>query len=96
MTSMTIPFDSRVHVPDDVLVSHLDGESVLLNLRSECYFGLDEMGTRVWELLKSGSVQSVYDRLLTEYDVDPETCRLDLTELLDTLLQQGLVEVASE
>jgi hypothetical protein len=96
MTSMTIPFDSHVRVPDDVLVSHLDGESVLLNLRSECYFGLDEMGTRVWELLKSGSIQSVYETLLAEYDVDPERCRLDLTELLDNLVQQGLVQVAPE
>jgi hypothetical protein len=94
MTSITIPFDSRVRVPSDVLVSHLDGESVLLNLRSECYFGLDEMGTRVWELLGSGSIQSVYETLLAEYDVDPETCRLDLTELLDGLVKQGLVEIA--
>jgi hypothetical protein len=94
MTSMTIPFDSRVRVPDDILVSHLDGESVLLNLRSECYFGLDDRGTRVWNLLTSGTIQSVYETLLAEYDVDPETCRLDLTELLDSLVQQGLVEVA--
>jgi hypothetical protein len=92
---MTIPFDVRVLVPNDVLVSQLDGESVLLKLRSECYFGLDEMGTRIWELLKSSeSVQSVYETLLTDYAVDPETLRLDLTELLDSLLQQGLVEVA--
>jgi hypothetical protein len=96
MTSITIPFDSRLSVPGDVLVSHLDGESVLLNLRSECYFGLDEMGTRVWKLLESGSVQSVYETLLREYDVDPERCRRDLAELLDSLVQQGLVEVAPE
>ena len=87
-------FDSRVRIPDDVLVSELDGESVLLNLRSESYFGLDEMGTRVWELLKSESIQRVYEALLADYDVDPEILRVDLSELLDNLVQQGLVEVA--
>ena len=91
---MPMSFDSRVRIPDDVLVSELDGESVLLNLRSESYFGLDEMGTRIWELLKSEPIQRVYESLLADYDVDPEMLRLDLTELLDNLVQQGLVEVA--
>jgi hypothetical protein len=91
---MPMSFDSRLRIPDDVLVSELDGESVLLNLRSESYFGLDEMGTRIWELLKSESIQRVYDTLLADYDVDPEMLRVDLSELLDNLVQQGLVEVA--
>ena len=92
---MTISFDSRVRIPDHVLVSHLEGESVLLNLRSECYFGLDNIGTRFWEKLeKSPSIQSVYETLLADYDVDPETFRVDLTELLNSLVQQGLVEFA--
>ena len=91
---MPMSFDSRVRIPDDVLVSELDGESVLLSLRSESYFGLDEMGTRVWELLKSESIQRVYETLLADYDVDPEMLRVDLSELLDNLVQQGLVEIA--
>jgi hypothetical protein len=91
---MPMSFDSRLRIPDDVLVSELDGESVPLNLRSESYFGLDEMGTRIWELLKSESIQRVYDTLLADYDVDPEMLRVDLSELLDNLVQQGLVEVA--
>jgi hypothetical protein len=92
---MSISFDSPVRIPADVLVSEIDGESVLLKLTSECYFGLDEMGTRIWQLLKSSdSIQSAYATLLSEYDVEPETLRLDLTELLDNLVQQGLVEVA--
>ena len=93
---MSISFDWKVRVPDDVLVSQLDGESVLLKLKSECYFGLDEIGTRIWELLlSSDSIQSAYEALVAEYDVDPDKVRADLTELLDSLVQQGLIEVAS-
>ena len=93
---MSISFDSKVRVPADVLVSELDGESVLLKLQSECYFGLDEIGTRIWELLlSSDSIERAYESVLSEFDVDPNQFRADLTELVDSLVQQGLIEVAA-
>jgi len=93
---MSISFDWKVRVPDDVLVSQLDGESVLLKLKSECYFGLDEIGTRIWDLLlSSDSIQGAYEALVTEYDEDPDKLRADLTELVDSFVEQGLIEVAS-
>jgi hypothetical protein len=92
---MKISFDSKVRVPDDVLVSQLDGESVLLNLQSESYHGLNEVGTRFWELLTaSESIRSAYEALLAEYAVDPETLRGDLIELVGALQEKGLVELA--
>ena len=94
---MAIPFSARLSAPRDVLVSELAGESVILNLKSECYFGLDEMGTRMWNALTtSESIQAAYDGLLAEYDVDAEELRHDLTELIEMLVDQGLLEVASE
>ena len=93
---MSISFDWKVRVPDDVLVSQLDGESVLLKLKSECYFGLDEIGTRIWDLLLSSeSIQGAYEALVAEYDEDPDKLRADLTELLGSFVEQGLIEVAS-
>ena len=90
-----ISFGSRLRTPDDVLVSQLDGESVLLKLQSECYFGLDEIGTRMWQLLVSAdSVQSAYDTLLSEYEVEPDALREHLGDLVADLLRQGLVEIA--
>lgn len=75
-------------------MSELDGEAVLLKLQSESYFGLDEIGTRMWQLLlSSDSVQLAYDALLSEFEVAPEVLRVTLTELLDNLLQQGLLEI---
>jgi hypothetical protein len=94
---MTISFNARVSVPRDVLVSELAGESVILNLNSECYFGLDPMGTRMWTALtNSESIQAAYDGLLSEYDVGEERLRRDLTDLIGKLLEQGLVEVTVE
>jgi hypothetical protein len=92
---MTITFDARVSVAPDVLVSELAGESVLLNLNSECYFGLDQVGTRMWAALTtSESIQGAYDELLAEYDVSEGQLKQDLTELLCKLLDRGLLEVA--
>ncbi len=87
-------FQKRVLVPSDVLVSTVGGESVILNLISERYFGLDEIGTRMWALLTtSDSIQAAYEILLDEYDVDEQLLRQDLMDLIGRLTEQGLVEI---
>lgn len=94
---MAISFKDRVKVQDEVLISGLQGESVILNLNSERYFGLDEVGTRFLTLLsEADSIQTAYDALLEEYDVEPEVLRRDLTALLDELIDNGLVKVSVE
>jgi hypothetical protein len=85
---------ARVTVPADVLFRDLDGESVILNLQTESYFGLDEVGTRMWALLTaSDSVRAALDALLEEYETDAGTMRKDLEELIGKLVEQGLLEV---
>jgi len=67
-------------------------ESILLDLKTERYLGLDDVATRIWEVVTTaGSIQSAYDALLTEFDVDPERLREDLDEFVQELLQLGLV-----
>src|SRR5437879_8336755 len=93
---MPISLDQKVVVPEDVLVQELEGESVLLNLKSERYFGLDDVGTRMWAVLsKAESIQSAYDTLLAEYEVEPDRLRTDLLTLIDKLVEHGLVEVGN-
>ena len=92
---MEISFQDRVTIPKDVLLSGLEGESVLLNLESERYFGLDEVGTRMFSVLtESNSIQAAYEVLLDEYNVDAESLRSDLLSLIDNLIDQGLMEIA--
>jgi hypothetical protein len=97
MQSPTISFSDRVRVPEDVLISNLQDESVILNLNSERYFGLDDVGTRMLTVLsRSSSIESAYELLLKEYDVDPQSLRQDLTSLIENLLQQGLITIEHE
>lgn len=89
-----ISYHARVTVPGHVLVQELDGEAVLLNIKNETYYGLDQVGLRMWQALTSSpSIQDAYDALLEEYEVLPGQLQHDLDELLGRLVGQGLVVV---
>ena len=84
--------ETRVSIPTDVLFHELDGEAVLLNLKTGKYFGLDPTGTRIWHfLVETGSLGLVYKRMLDEYDVEAERLRADLLALVDQLAAHGLI-----
>src|SRR5258708_30766382 len=97
MKTMAISFEDHVTLPKDVLISSVEDEAVVLNLNSERYFGLDDVGTRMLSVLTTAnSIQGAYEALLDEYDVDAEQLRQDLIDLLDRLIEQNLVEVAGD
>ena len=69
------------------------GETVLLDLNGESYFGLDAVGTRIWQLLQEHSdLQKIYDSMLEEYDVEGEQLEKDIDELITKLVEAGLVD----
>jgi hypothetical protein len=89
-----LTLSNRAQVPSHVLVRFLDNEAVLLNLASERYFGLDQTGTRMWQLATAApSIEVAYQQLLAEYDVAPEQLLEHLSELLTMLVENGLLEV---
>ena len=91
-----VSLDDRVSVPSHVLVRFLDKESVLLNIETERYFGLDETGTRMWQLVTAApKIEVAYGQLLEEYDVEPELLRANLTDLVSRLVENGLLQVTS-
>ena len=96
MSASTIDFNQRVVVPDFVLFRELDGEAVLLNLNDESYFGLDDVGTRMWSVLQESlTIADAFERLRAEYDVDAGQLQGDLIELIQTLAAHGLVQIQS-
>jgi len=92
-----ISMSMNITVPSGVLVRELDAESVLLNLNSEQYFGLDDVGTSILNALNQcHSIQDAFEKVLEEYDVDPDTLKRDMTDLIRKLLKQGLLETVNE
>jgi len=89
-----IVLTDRVVVPAHVMVRFLDNESVFLNLDTERYFGLDQIGTRMWTVITSfPNIEAAYQQLLSEFDVEAETLRSDLVDLLEKLLENNLLQV---
>ena len=88
-----VSLDRRLRVSDDVVFREMEGEAVLLNLDSGMYFGLDAIGTRIWQLLgEHQTLQAVFDQMLREFEVDSPTLRSDLLALVDRLMEHGLVQ----
>ena len=94
-TGMEFEWTSSATASPDVLMQEFDGESVLLDLRSGQYLGLDELGTRIWQLLQTGSSFSrIAELLLEEYEVDQNQLRHDIDVFIGQLLQAGLIQVS--
>lgn len=92
-----VALDSMVSLPADVLFRELGGEAVLLNLQTGQYYGLNEVGTRLWMLLaENGDLRAACRALLAEYEVAEDQLLGDVTRLLDELATEGLVTLERE
>jgi Coenzyme PQQ synthesis protein D (PqqD) len=82
----------HLRISDAVVVRDLDGESVILNIESGIYFGLDRIGTRVWQLIEEhGDVDAIVRVMEHEYDADPQTLRADAEALVAALIEKRLI-----
>ena len=83
----------RVEPSDDVIFQPLRDEIVLLNMKTQEYFALDDVGSDMWRsLLQHGDIQTVADALTLEYEVDRDKLWVDLNELVGRLLAAGLLK----
>lgn len=89
--------DSTVVVSKDQVYSELQGEAVILDVKSGIYYGLNEVGASIWNLIQEPkTVGEIKEALLAEYEVEPQTCDRDLLAILKDLIVKGLVHVINE
>ena len=92
MTKILI--DSTLVVTDEVVSCDLDGEAAILNIKDGVYYGLDPVGAKIWNLIQKPRVlKEVIEIICDEYDVDKDRCKNDIFELMEELLDNGLVKV---
>jgi Coenzyme PQQ synthesis protein D (PqqD) len=93
---MDLSLSDSITIPDDVLFRELDGEAVLLNLKTGTYFGLNPVATRMWQVIaEQHSLARVLETLADEYEVDRQGLEHDLLELARQLCAGGLCHLAS-
>ena len=92
MSNSSLP--KTVKVSENVLFQQINNECVLLNMESEQYFGLDDVGARIWEILsEDGDTEKAVAKLQAEYNADEQTLRNDLSQLLSELESEKLISV---
>lgn len=92
----TLTLSTRIRPADDVLFQEIQGEGVLLNVASGVYLGLDQVGTRFWQLITdSQNLDEVVGVMLDEYEVSRERLERDLLALASRMLSEGLVREVS-
>ena len=92
---MDITLRDTLRIRPDVVFRQLDDEAVLLDLKSGTYFGLNTVGTRVWQLLgEQAALSNVLNTLADEYDAERAELERDLLSLSQELCARGLAEKA--
>lgn len=84
----------KTTIPAQVMARQVGDETVILDLGSGTYFGLDPVGARIWQLMGEGkTLGEICDTMLDEYEVAREALQHDVLELADKLLEQKLISI---
>lgn len=97
ITEEKITGHTIVIVSKDQIYCDLNGESVILNFKDGVYYGLDSLGTIVWNNIQEPKTINEIEKLITEqYDVPPERCKDDLLKLIKELETNKLIELRND
>ena len=90
--AINMDIDTQFTIPPQVMSRLVGDETVLLDLASGMYFGLEGVGNSIWESISAGrSLAETAKSIVAEYDVDEEQARADVIEFVTTLLECGLL-----
>ena len=84
--------DTRLSIPTQVMSRLVGEETVLLDLHSGMYFGLDGVGKRIWESIGEGlTLGETSQVIMSEFEVDEATAQSDVFEFVSDLVERGLL-----
>ena len=90
-----VNLDSVVSKNEEIDDTDLDGEKVMMNLDKGQYFMMNEVGSRIWEIISEPiNVRRIIDTLRSEYEVDEETCKDTVVEFLGRLNNADLISIS--
>jgi len=94
MKKKELTTDTVICQIEEIVASDIDGETVMMSIQNGEYYGLDGIGSRIWELIeKPVRVSDLIDTLLEKFDVDRETCEKDVLKFLNELNKDRILEV---
>ena len=94
MKKKEITTETVISQIEEIVDSDIDGETVMMSIENGEYYGLDDIGSRIWELIECPvKVSDLIDTLLERFDVDRETCEIDVLKFLNELNEDRILEV---
>jgi hypothetical protein len=94
LNTITLTPTARLQQNPDILASALGDETVMMSLSRNSYYGLDEVGSLIWELLaQPQSITQICTTLQQEFAVDAQTCQQEVALFVQQLVDEGLVNV---
>lgn len=84
--------DTIISKTEEVVLAELDGKVVMMSIANGQYYGLDEVGSIIWEMMSEPvQVKNIVARLMQEYDVTQEECEKDIMVFLEKLYEKKLI-----
>jgi len=92
MSEQILP--KKIKISENVLFQEIDNEYVLLNMKTELYFGLNDIGARVWQIIsQEGTTDTLIEKIMAEYEVSADALKADISELLNELSKEQLISI---
>jgi hypothetical protein len=87
----------KIQISSDALAQEIAGETVILDLASSTYFGIDETGTMIWQLMQEGmSLEQIHHHMLDEYEVAADVLEKDILAFVSQLQEAGLIRAIQD
>jgi len=94
MPKKEITTETVISQVEDIVASDIDGETVMMSIENGYYYGLDDIGSVIWELIeKPTRVSDLIDILVGKFTVDRETCEKDVLKFLNGLNEDNILVV---
>ena len=96
---MKTPLDSNsiITQKQGLVVSEIDGETVMMSVERGNYYGMDLIGSRIWEIVKEPqSLNDIVKHLTKEYNVSKDQCEKDVIEYLIKLSEENIIEITNK
>ena len=89
---MTI--NSKIIIPETLLLQKIDEDTILLDINTQEYFQINEVGTLIWEILsEKKELSEVKKEIATLYDIDEDQIEIDIFNFLEALNEKGLINI---
>ena len=92
----TITIDTTIQRNEGMVEAKIDGEMVMMSIENGEYYGLDDIATRIWDMIETPlTVKAICDQLSNEFDVSEAQCQSDVLHFLNVMADQNVIALSA-